>query len=105
MMIDLTKFVDQELTQDNFFLTSEQGSVTLLGWGELDHDTYEFELDTLIYGGVGKYTDEGFALFRTFCEEHNVHFYANSKEDFHMFEAFDEAVRAGATYLMAENLS
>lgn len=103
--MNVEKYVTRTLSQDNFFLGAPEGSVKQLGWGNLNHDSWEFELDEEIYNDVSMYSEEGIALFKAFCAEHNVHFYAADRENFSMLEAFTEAVNAGADYLLAEDLS
>lgn len=103
-MTDLTKFIEGEV-----FNWDRTQSVILLNEGEYDGYTYTSELDDEIYG-PGKaddirYTEEGFAKFRAWCEQHSVHLYADEKHNFFIQKGVEEAIKAGRRYLLAENLS
>lgn len=59
-----------------------------------------------IYGeGVEFWSTDGIEKFTTFCEKYDIHYYARPGEDFFKFEAYEEAEKAGKTYLVMENLS
>lgn len=49
--------------------------------------------------------EEQCVVFRAFCEENNIHYYARPREDFFAYEGWEEARKAECTGLVMEDLS
>ena len=90
-----------------FVLSETAGNpIEEIGYGEYNEEDQSTELEAFIYGPqITMYTEEGAALFKAFCLKHNVYYYAECKENFFMYKAWDEARAAGARYLLADNMS
>lgn len=82
------------------YVIDGSGAVKVLdGWRLLELD------EAGIYNGADAYSTEGIKLFRAWCQENSVAFYAAPKEEFFAAHGFDYAEKTGKTYLIMENLS
>lgn len=62
-------------------------------------------LEEKVYNGVDEYSNEGIALFREFCDDRGIFYYARPREDFSKREAYELAEQAGSSYLIMEDMS
>ena len=53
---------------------------------------------------VGDY-DEECRIVKEYVKEHDAHYYGKPREDFFMFEAFEEAEAKGKSIVVVEDLS
>lgn len=82
------------------YVIAASGSVKELdGWRLLELD------EAGIYNGVDAYSDEGIKLFKAFCKDRSVAFYAAPKDEFVAAHGYDYAEKTGKSYLIMENLS
>jgi len=58
-----------------------------------------------LYGDHAPYSDEGIAIFKEFCKEKGISYYAAPKEKFFLSAGYERAIYEGNTYLIAEDLS
>jgi hypothetical protein len=58
-----------------------------------------------LFGDVDPYSDGGIQIFRAFCAEKGVTYYAAPREEFFEHEAYEKAQAEGNTYLIMEDLS
>lgn len=63
------------------------------------------KLEGEIYDDVSPYSDLGIEMFKQWCNEQSVYFYARPHEVFNKMEAIELAVSSGRTYLLMEDLS
>ena len=82
------------------FVINQHGDVKVV-----DDYTLTYECPSILLGDVSPYSDEGMAIFRAFCAEKGITYYAAPNEDFFEFEAFEKAQADGNTYLIMDNLS
>jgi len=88
------------------YIIQEHNGVMKLTFGEYN-DSFPnyFELLNDIYGDVPTNSDEGDTIFKAWCEENNVYYYARIREDFFKHEGWNLAIKAGAEYVLMEDLS
>lgn len=97
-----------ELCAENIVTIEERGYLIdgELRFLKLIFQTYQQWKDGDLYDRLGAdYTPEGVVRFKAWVKDHNIWFYAAPKECFFESTGAREAVKAGATYLLMENLS
>ena len=85
------------LNLENFDV-NQHGTVKVLNF-------FMTPLEKEVYNGVDEYSDIGIALFRKFCDDRGIFYYARTREDFSEFEAYNLAEQAGNEYLIMEDMS
>lgn len=61
--------------------------------------------DQIPYVAGSTISDENCAIFRKFCEDKNAHYYCEEKHEFSLWAAENQALNAGKTLVIYENLS
>lgn len=85
------------------YVVDQEGSIKILdGYAAAYGD-----LGRAIYGDLfeDQYSEAAFKRFGSFLEMYNVSYYARPKEEFFCWEALELAEKAGASYLIMEDMS
>lgn len=85
------------------YVVDQEGSIKILdGYAAAYGD-----LGRAIYGDLfeDQYSDAAFERFGAFLDEYGVSYYGRPKEDFFRWEALELAEKAGASYLIMEDMS